>query len=100
MATSKKDIICEYALSTLNNITSFAKFVSYAEDLVQVDELFRNDQSRDDYHQIWFELEIINAVALSEWENEGCPRDWQNRWESDYRQEASNLIDMLLNTLN
>jgi hypothetical protein len=99
MLTNKKDIICEYGLSSLNNIASFARFVSYAEDLSQLDELFENESSKDNYQQIWFELEIVNALALSEWENEGRPSDWQTRWESDYKQDASELMNELLRTL-
>lgn len=41
MVTSKKDIICEYAQNSLNDVVSFAKFVSYAEEFVQSNELFK-----------------------------------------------------------
>ena len=44
-------------------------------------------------------LEIINALALSEWESEGRPADWQTRWESEYKHDASELLDELLKTL-
>ena len=99
MAINKKNDICEYARSSLNDVISFARFVSYAENLPQLNELFEDNHSRDNYHQIWFELEIINALALSEWENEGRPTDWKNRWESDYKQDVSELMDELLRTL-
>jgi len=54
MATSKKNAICECAFSSLNDVISFAKFVSYAEDLSQLNELFEDEKSIDDYQQIWF----------------------------------------------
>jgi len=99
MATSKKNAICEYAFSSLNDVISFAKFVSYAEELSQLSELFEDEKSIDDYQKTWFQLEIVNSLALSEWENEGRPVDWQSRWESDYKQDASELIAELLRSL-
>lgn len=99
MVINKKHVICEYAFNSLNDVVSFAKFVNYAEGLPQVDELFEDEQNKDNYQQIWFELEIINALALSEWENEGRPTDWQARWESDYKHDASELIAELLGAL-
>ena len=99
MAKNKKNIICEYALSSINDVASFARFVSYAEDLAQLNELFESEQNKIDYQKIWFELEIINALALSEWESEGRPDDWQSRWESDYKSDASELMNELLGLL-
>ncbi|MBK4717204.1 MULTISPECIES: hypothetical protein [Tenebrionibacter/Tenebrionicola group] len=100
MAINKKNAICKYALSSLNDVVSFAKFVSYAEDLPQVNELFENEESRENYQQIWFELEILNALALSEWENEGRPADWQSRWETDYKHDAYEIVTNLLKSLS
>ena len=99
MVTSKKDIICEYAQNSLNDVASFAKFVSYAEEFVQSNELFKNEESKESYQQIGFELEIINALALSEWESAGRPENWQTRWELAYKQDASHVMAELLNTL-
>lgn len=99
MVTSKKDIICEYAQNSLNDVASFAKFVSYAEEFVQSNELFKNEESKESYQQIWFELEIINALALSEWESAGRPENWQTCWELAYKQDASHVMAELLNTL-
>lgn len=45
MATNKKDTILECAFSSLNNVVSFAKFVSYAEDLAQLNELFEDEKA-------------------------------------------------------
>lgn len=99
MAINKKNDIYEYALNSLNDVISFARFVSYAEDLSQLNELFEDEHNRDNYQNIWFELEIINALALSEWESEDRPADWKTRWESGYKQDASELMDELLKTL-
>lgn len=99
MATNKKNIIFEYAFSSLKDVVSFAKFVSYAEDLTQLRELFEDEKSIEHYRQTWFELEIVNALALSEWESEGRPADWQSRWESDYKCDAFGLITELISSL-
>ncbi len=56
MAINKKNDICEYALNSLNDVISFARFVSYAEDLPQLNELFEDEHNRDNYQKIWFEL--------------------------------------------
>lgn len=49
MVTNKKHVICEYALNSLNDVVSFAKFVNYAEDLSQLNELFEDEESKDNY---------------------------------------------------
>jgi hypothetical protein len=77
----------------------FAKFVSESEELYQVDDLFSDIESKEKYKEIWFELEIINGLALSEWEEQGRPVDWNTQWESSYRSEASDLVNDLINTL-
>ncbi|XBS69616.1 hypothetical protein ABK905_25360 [Acerihabitans sp. KWT182] len=99
MAENKKIIICEYAYSALHDFASFAKFVSYAENLDQVEELFQNENCRKNYQHIWFELEIINASALSDWEDEGRPVDWKNYWESHYKQDSTELVNKLIAVL-
>lgn len=99
MATSKKDTIYEYALNSLGDIASFARFVNYAEDLSQIDELFESIENKENYEQLWLELEIINALALSQWETEGRPLEWKTQWESCYKQDASNVMSELLNLL-
>lgn len=99
MAINKKSDVREYALSSLDDVVSFAGFVNYAEELPQLNDLFSDEINKDAYRQIWFELEIINALALSEWEAAGRPADWQARWTSDYQQDASELMDQLLSTL-
>lgn len=44
----------------------------------------------------WFELEIVNGLALSEWEEQGRPDDWSARWCEGYQQEAVELVQGLL----
>lgn len=99
MATTIKDTVCAYALKSLGDMASFAGFVSYAENLTQIDELFESQQAKECYEKIWFELEIINALALSQWETEGCPLNWKSQWESGYKQDASDVLAELLTFL-
>ena len=47
----------------------------------------------------WFELEIVNGLALSEWEEDGRPNDWSARWREGYQQEAVELVNELLGLL-
>lgn len=47
------------------------------EDLSQMDKLFENKEIQEGYDQLWFELEIINALAVSQWETEGRPLEWK-----------------------
>lgn len=77
----------------------FAKFVSEYEELYQVDDIFSDIESKEKYKEIWFELEIINGLALSEWEEQGRPIGWNTQWESSYKSEASELVNDLINTL-
>ena len=47
MAINEKNDICEYALHSLSDVISFARFVSYAEDLPQLNELFENEHNME-----------------------------------------------------
>jgi hypothetical protein len=34
------------------------------------------------YHkEIWFDLEVINALALDEWESSGMSENWISQWD-------------------
>ncbi|MDH6163322.1 hypothetical protein M2354_002977 [Leclercia adecarboxylata] len=99
MISSKTTAVREYAAHALENITAFAWFVSYAEVLTQSDTLFEGDNHKAEYQQVWFELEILNALALSQWEEDGCPVNWKAQWDSDYKQDAAHLTKTLLNLL-
>ncbi|WP_434120388.1 hypothetical protein [Pseudomonas fortuita] len=48
------------------------------------------------WQALWFEMEIVNGVALAEWEEEGSPQDWSNRWRAGYEQDARELVSELL----
>jgi len=99
MATNKKNTIYEYGINSLSDIASFARFVNYSEKLFQLDELFESVEDKKNYEQTWFELEIINALALSQWETEGRPTDWSNQWNLTYKRDAADVMSKLLHLL-
>nr|WP_314568226.1 hypothetical protein [uncultured Pseudomonas sp.] len=51
------------------------------------------------WQRVWFELEILNGLALAQWEDEGKPDNWSCLWSTDYRQEAAALVNELLELL-
>lgn len=73
--------------NAVKNIFQFARFVSEAEAKIP-------NQSAG-YADIWWEMEILNASALEEWENSGRPREWEV-WVTKYQSEALRLAKALL----
>lgn len=86
------------ALSASESLFSFAEFAKISEsyfDKHKSDSAFFSS-----YKEKWFELEIVNAVALDDWESEGRPRDWSEKWDTKYKKDAANIIQELLNVVN
>ncbi|WP_416192261.1 hypothetical protein [Neisseria sp. CCUG12390] len=71
----------------VSSIFHFSKFVSDAENEI-------SNQSSE-YHDLWWELETLNALALENWEKIGKPKNWQD-WTIKYQSEASRLVKKLL----
>ena len=44
----------------------------------------------------WLNMEILNALALDEWEMLGKPEEW-NVWQDEYQEKALNLVRIFLN---
>lgn len=70
--------------ATENHLT-FARFISEAEHLFDTPS----------YADAWFEAEIVNAVALGDWENEGSPTDWSDKWKKEFMHDATETINVL-----
>jgi hypothetical protein len=72
-------------LATANNavasVTSFAKFVEETNFLTNHPLPGFFDATKEDFRRKWFDMEIVNANALSEWDGDGRPVDWNQRWE-------------------
>lgn len=71
----------------------WSQFVAHTEFLWQ-DTTLVGDASA--WQRQWFELEIVNGLALAEWEEQGRPEDFSARWREGYQQEALGLVNELL----
>jgi len=47
------------------------------------------------WESICFGMEIVNALALAEWEEQGSPLDWHERWCEGYQADAQALLSEL-----
>ncbi len=74
----------------------WSDFVAQTEFLWQDTTLIPNAAA---WQRQWFELEIINGLALAEWDEAGRPQDWSARWQEVHQQEAGELVQALLKLL-
>lgn len=70
----------------VKDIFSFAQFVSEVENEIP------NQSSR--YYDCWWELEVLNASALEDWEISGKPEKWE-KWTEKYQTEALQSVKNL-----
>ena len=85
------------ALSALENIFSFSEFTKRAELLFDHEKI--DSEFIKHYKAAWFELEIVNSVALEEWESDGRPKNWIEKWEGKYKAEAADVVRQLINVV-
>jgi hypothetical protein len=78
----------------------YARFVNEAELLQGEIDPFADDEKIAAYQACWFELEIVNALALDEWESEGKPDSWLDSWNERYKQDAKELVGKLCSLLS
>ena len=76
-----------------DNLFAWAAFVAQTEFLWQDTALVPDAV---EWQRLWFELEIINGLALAQWDDQGKPVDWSYCWNKDYRQEAAALATELV----
>lgn len=70
----------------VKDIYSFSSFVSDNEKwTIYSDEL----------SSIWNELEIINAIALDEWDKDNRPLNWK-KWKEKYQKNATDCSKIFL----
>ena len=74
------------------SVLAFAAFAASSEDIALGAE---ENHARLHYERSWFELEIVNATALTEWEADGCPADWIEKWTQRFRQDAVETSGLL-----
>lgn len=88
------DFLRQVNLADKNHI-SFAKFVSDAEIFCKNEKDGIIDENLTRYRKIWFDLEVINALALDEWESAGRPENWLPQWEAKYKNDVQEVITEL-----
>ncbi|TLP62962.1 MULTISPECIES: hypothetical protein [Pseudomonas] len=74
------------------DLKSWSSFVALTEFVWQNTTLV-SDAAK--WESIWFEMEIVNALALAQWEEQGSPLDWHARWCEGYQADAQALSSEL-----
>lgn len=74
-------------------LMSWSRSVAQAEFVWQHPALVTDGEG---WQALWFEMEILNALALAECEEEGSPQDWSHRWREGYEQDARALVPELI----
>ncbi|CAB3748834.1 hypothetical protein [Paraburkholderia solisilvae] len=92
--------ILAQAESAADDHFKYARFVSGAEALQSDARNFTNERMQSEYQACWFELEIVNALALDEWESDGKPDVWLDPWNERYKQDAKELVGKLCSLLS
>ncbi|MBD8162200.1 hypothetical protein [Erwinia persicina] len=85
--------LIELAERASEDLFAWASFVAHTEFLWQDSALVTD---ADAWQSLWFELEIVNGLALAEWEEQGRPADWSASWRENYQQDARELAAELL----
>ena len=83
-----REKIVKSSATALNSVFSFAEFVAVTERFVAK----VNGEFQEQYDRAWFEMEVVNSLALAEWEQDGSPREWDNVWSKKYKEEASETL--------
>ncbi|QIM65952.1 hypothetical protein A4G16_00435 [Mannheimia granulomatis] len=72
-----------------NNISHHTK------DIFLYNEFVCSLENDYGYLDSWLNMEILNALALDEWEVNGCPVRW-NLWNYKYKEKAIKLVEQFL----
>lgn len=80
------------ATSATDSVFAFANFTERAELLFSESQ---DAEALRTYRSAWFDLEIVNATALDEWQLDGRPSNWQDKWSSNFLKEAVETVDMV-----
>ncbi|BBB62225.1 hypothetical protein UNDKW_3952 [Undibacterium sp. KW1] len=78
-------------LATANH-TAFAKFVWESEKHCANNVSGEVEDLQTQYRRIWMELEIVNALALDDWESKGKPQNWLPEWDRKYKNQALEIV--------
>lgn len=92
--------LLELAKSAADDHIKYACFIKESEVLQGSASIFANEEKQAEYQTCWFELEIVNALALDGWESEGKPTNWLDTWNERYKDDAKELIAKLCSLLS
>lgn len=67
----------------------FASFVANTEFIYE-NMPFPSKEVEEEYGRIWWEMELVNADILCEWEKQGYPKNWDD-W-SKYKQDVEEVV--------
>ena len=72
----------------------FSIFLEYIERVKNSDFISNifSTHGLKEINKIWFDMEIVNALALDEWQNAGQPENWQSEWNSNFLPDVKSLI--------
>ncbi|KAF0844722.1 hypothetical protein FNL37_2175 [Methylovorus glucosotrophus] len=91
-----KHVFLAEAREAVSTHIAFSRFVRGTESLCGSGNPFLSGEDISRFDKLWFELEIVNAGALSDWEDQGKPANWINEWEATYKPDAVELIENLV----
>lgn len=74
--------------TALNSIFNFAEFVAETEFFADKVDVKLQEQ----YDRAWFEMELVNSLALAEWEQNGRPKEWGVVWKEKYKNDARETL--------
>lgn len=89
MTHSEFEVLAAHAV---DSVFAFADFTR------QTEHLFDGSPSAaalQTYRSAWFELEIVNATALDEWETDGRPETWDAKWKERFLKDAEETVGMV-----
>jgi hypothetical protein len=80
------------AAHATESVFAFAAFTRQTEDLFSDSQ---DVNALERYQSVWFELEIVNATALAEWESDGRPLRWDEPWAENFRPDALETLELV-----
>lgn len=80
------------ALKATKDVFAFANFAQQSENLFGGSP---DAEALSRYQSAWFEVEIVNAVALADWEADGRPVSWDDKWRKLYQSSAADAVTVL-----
>ena len=97
---TRLQLLKKRAVDAAKDMRLFASFVADTEFFAEQNpECFCSKKAADAYSGLWFELEIVNACALSDCEKEE-PGAHQGIWDAKYRADARLAISRLVGYLD